>query len=309
MSDKWYYTKGSERLGPVEEEQLQQLLASSEGQSIDLVWKKGMAEWKKPVDVGFPMPASAASATDSPPPLVPEQWYYTQGGQRSGPVTEDELRQRVSSGKLQPTDLVWRKGMAEWQKAVDVGILPPSGPDVPKPAIVVKPKSPPPPASKLFVGAAIAVLSVALVALIWKAVSMVMETRAQTAATIQDIKEQGQYQEELMERGTERAIRGLKEKAAPADSDRVPHGSAWHNPRGDESTILDRDKFKTLVIGKTKEQIVALLGKPEKTFEVAPWEYWDYKKRTKDSVTDKVDGTAELLIQDGQVGAVSFLPY
>lgn len=64
------------------------------------------------------------------------QWHYTKGSERHGPVSSDQLRQLAASGQLQPTDLVWKDGMAEWQKASAVkGLFPPqaSGPTEPPP--------------------------------------------------------------------------------------------------------------------------------------------------------------------------------
>ncbi len=54
-----------------------------------------------------------------------EQWYYVQQGQRNGPVSEQEIRQLISSGQVQPNDLVWKQGMAQWTQASQV-FLPPS---------------------------------------------------------------------------------------------------------------------------------------------------------------------------------------
>ena len=42
------------------------------------------------------------------------EWYYGKGGQQEGPFDEATLRQRIASGQVNPTDLVWREGMAEW---------------------------------------------------------------------------------------------------------------------------------------------------------------------------------------------------
>lgn len=71
------------------------------------------------------------------------QWHYSKGGERHGPVSSDQLRQLAASGQLGPTDLVWRDGMAEWQKASSVkGLFPSqtSGPTEPPPI----PLTPPP---------------------------------------------------------------------------------------------------------------------------------------------------------------------
>lgn len=44
-------------------------------------------------------------------------WYYAVEGKAQGPVSDQELRQRISSGQLPPDVLVWREGMAEWVPA------------------------------------------------------------------------------------------------------------------------------------------------------------------------------------------------
>ncbi len=73
--------------------------------------------------------------------------------------------------------------------------------------------------------------------------------------------------------------------------------------------ILGREEFTGKVRGKTKAQVIAMLGRPAQTFTIDPWEYWAYKKRTKDVATGEVDGTAQLVFQDGEVVAVNFLPF
>lgn len=51
------------------------------------------------------------------------EWYYAKGGQQLGPVTDDDLRQKVASGEVSAQDLVWRDGMANWQAASSVSEL------------------------------------------------------------------------------------------------------------------------------------------------------------------------------------------
>ena len=45
------------------------------------------------------------------------QCYYSHKGQQFGPVTDQQLQQLADSGQLQPTDMVWKKGMAQWVPA------------------------------------------------------------------------------------------------------------------------------------------------------------------------------------------------
>jgi hypothetical protein len=44
-----------------------------------------------------------------------EQWFYTQGGQRQGPVPADKLRELLATLAIDGETPVWRKGMDDWQ--------------------------------------------------------------------------------------------------------------------------------------------------------------------------------------------------
>lgn len=50
---------------------------------------------------------------------VPFLWCYSNGQLAEGPVTTEEVRELIASGKLQPSDQIWPKGFAR-QMAVDV---------------------------------------------------------------------------------------------------------------------------------------------------------------------------------------------
>ncbi len=68
-----------------------------------------------------------------------KEWYYSQNGQRHGPVSSADLKQLAASGKLHPTDHVWKEGMDKWAAARSVkGLFPPGG-------APVATKAPPPP--------------------------------------------------------------------------------------------------------------------------------------------------------------------
>jgi len=43
------------------------------------------------------------------------EWYYAENTTRTGPVTDEQLRDLAASGRVLPTTLVWRQGMANWQ--------------------------------------------------------------------------------------------------------------------------------------------------------------------------------------------------
>jgi len=42
-------------------------------------------------------------------------WYYADGGQQRGPVTDDELSALLATGAITPDTLVWREGMPGWE--------------------------------------------------------------------------------------------------------------------------------------------------------------------------------------------------
>lgn len=43
------------------------------------------------------------------------QWYYSSNGSQQGPVSEDDLKAKITSGEVRSADLVWKEGMEGWQ--------------------------------------------------------------------------------------------------------------------------------------------------------------------------------------------------
>lgn len=48
------------------------------------------------------------------------QWYYTQNGQQSGPISFYQLQQLASGGTLSATDYVWTDGQGDWKPASEI---------------------------------------------------------------------------------------------------------------------------------------------------------------------------------------------
>jgi hypothetical protein len=66
-----------------------------------------------------------SSSNQGKDPPAMDEWYYTQNGQRSGPIKSDRLKALATSGGLGPDDLVWKQGMDGWVKASQIkGLLP-----------------------------------------------------------------------------------------------------------------------------------------------------------------------------------------
>jgi hypothetical protein len=68
-----------------------------------------------------------------------------------------------------------------------------------------------------------------------------------------------------------------------------------------------RDEFKQLVLGKTRDELIGLLGKPNATQESGDLELWDYYSRTTDPTTGKTDQDAQVEFQNGRVENVTFI--
>jgi hypothetical protein len=78
---------------------------------------------------------------------------------------------------------------------------------------------------------------------------------------------------------------------------------------GPSKKTYPRDEFHKLVVGKTKDEILKLLGKPENTSDstyISP--YWTYHKITVDPVTDKVDAWVLVYFTGDIVKSVSPSP-
>lgn len=76
---------------------------------------------------GFAMASQMAQAmgpgaAPGAPPPVPgaTQYFLAVNGQQTGPFTLAQLGEHAASGALKPDSLVWKQGMAQWSKALEV---------------------------------------------------------------------------------------------------------------------------------------------------------------------------------------------
>ena len=51
------------------------------------------------------------------------QWYYSNNGAQTGPVSAEDLKSMLADGRVKSTDMVWREGMSDWVPASSVGEL------------------------------------------------------------------------------------------------------------------------------------------------------------------------------------------
>lgn len=79
--------------------------------------------------------------------VAADAWYFTEGGERRGPVSFAELRGKVAEGGLNPRlDMVWKTGMEAWKPSGEIdGLFERAG----VPAVeAVAPAAAPPPVAK-----------------------------------------------------------------------------------------------------------------------------------------------------------------
>lgn len=87
-----------------------------------------------------------------------------------------------------------------------------------------------------------------------------------------------------------------KPKDAQADKDKQPK-------------VRDRDAFKATIIGRTKDEVLELIGRPEKTSVPFSSEAWDYKGVSRDPIADRVDRTTTVWFnQAGTVERITYHP-
>jgi hypothetical protein len=70
MAAEWYYAKNKQKVGPVTEAQLQELVRSGELSPTDMVWKQGMAKWQPAGAVDGLLPQSPPAPPE--PPRLPD---------------------------------------------------------------------------------------------------------------------------------------------------------------------------------------------------------------------------------------------
>lgn len=91
-----------------------------------------------------PMRPPALPATPAAPPPLPAsdvQYYVTEQGQQVGPLTLDQVRNRLATGATQGSDLAWKAGLGAWTRVDSLAEL---APTPQPPTLPVLPNGPPP---------------------------------------------------------------------------------------------------------------------------------------------------------------------
>ncbi len=81
------------------------------------------------------------------------QWFTGKNGTTAGPFTEAEMQRMAGSGELNPDDLVWREGDANWQAAKMVATFFPALAALAAPMLSIPPPMNPPPGANPYYAA------------------------------------------------------------------------------------------------------------------------------------------------------------
>jgi hypothetical protein len=64
--------------------------------------------------------------------MADQVWYFAVGGNRQGPISEDDLYAKIASGEIKADTLVWNSGMTDWARTGTVpGLMGASAPAMP----------------------------------------------------------------------------------------------------------------------------------------------------------------------------------
>lgn len=97
---QWHYVKGEESVGPISQEEMQQLIQNKEINENTYVWKEGMEDWILLRDSEFMQSM--------------KEWYYAQGKESVGPFTRSQMIEFLHDGIIHGNTYVWKKGMEDW---------------------------------------------------------------------------------------------------------------------------------------------------------------------------------------------------
>jgi outer membrane protein assembly factor BamE (lipoprotein component of BamABCDE complex) len=80
-------------------------------------------------------------------------------------------------------------------------------------------------------------------------------------------------------------------------------------PGGQAATptvVPTREEFRAKVMGKTPDEVITAVGKPDSTQESGGNQNWYYEKRSRDPITGNVDRSAQVVFEGGRVVRVNF---
>ena len=123
-------------------------------------------------------------------------------------------------------------------------------------------------------------------------------TPAYTSAAAKDL---------LVKAQKDRADRETAKKAS--EEAKKAEREAKTKDREDKSRKYTREEFKQLVIGKSRDEVIALLGTPKTTPQLGGVDLLEYPGRTTDPVTGKTDHNAQIAFDGDLASDVTFVRF
>jgi hypothetical protein len=70
--------------------------------------------------------------------------------------------------------------------------------------------------------------------------------------------------------------------------------------------VYSRMEFSRLVLGKSEQEVIESVGRPDETSEDDDARYWHFKNRTLDSLTQEKDTDVQVVIKAGKVTNINY---
>ncbi len=77
-------------------------------------------------------------------------------------------------------------------------------------------------------------------------------------------------------------------------------------PAAPAQPVFAREDFSRLVMGKSEEEVIAAVGRPDVTGEGGGTRFWHFKKRTRDPITQSEDTDVQVVIKEGKVVNINY---
>ena len=135
---KWYYVENKEAKGPVDQYEIEAMLADGRLTPSSYIWTENMKDWVKVSDSQFaellslpadePAPAAQPAqepevqyeyTQPEPAPAEAVEWFYVQNNHTSGPFNQEVIRQLIENGTITADTYVWKEGMKDWAHVRD----------------------------------------------------------------------------------------------------------------------------------------------------------------------------------------------
>lgn len=106
MQKEWFIYKDSDQQGPFSVSEIEKMIGNGEISPQTLIWRQGMSDWQ---------------ALEKVQDLdLKKEWYRLKGSEQIGPLNMMELAASIRDGSVSSDTLIWRQGMEDWARLIDV---------------------------------------------------------------------------------------------------------------------------------------------------------------------------------------------